>query len=711
MNFRYGIIILLIICSVLSAIELNFIEERKKLFWKISFYLGIYLFIMSFTKYYLGYHKENLIESFWNVQPITFVHYGIPLAVIAVTVPFLLKILFKEKTDKVIRYFDSALFFTLSFTFFIVRKINNKTYSIAFLMAVVVTGAAVLFKSYWEGAYTSRKDIKKKALEAAPVLLYYLVTVVIYTPNELYLNNAADFPMSYWYFFGKLLLSGVIVAVFLMIGILLYLNQKHMKLYLTLLFAFLTAGYIQGLFLNGRMGVLDGTENNAYDLLKICINLTVWIVIIGAVLIFSFKKQDTAQKFMKVVSIWIILIQIISLGTMLVTSKDTTPKSELALTTEGMNVIGEKNNIIVLVLDKFDRSYMDEITEKSPDFFQPLNDFTFYENAVSAFCPTYNSIPFLLSGTELAEDSDIDYVQYAYEKENLLEDIHDHGYDIGIYTNKRYVAENMMGYISNYEEGVRRVCSMDNLFAMMTQCSRYKMAPFVAKEYYVYDTSDIAQLVENDRIVNIENDIPFYRRLMEEGLQVSQNNTEGTFRFIHMHGGHPPYTMTEDFQYVEYDYRRDDGYGSSGISQRKGAMKIVYEYIRQLKELGKYDESLLIITTDHGLTSALNDSEGNIVETSIPILFVKEPYETHENMVISNAPVCHKDMLATIRKKIGIDNLDKTLSEISCDENRVRYMYNSTPDLLEKYAINGDVGQINNWELLYSMQKKFDSVH
>ncbi|MDE7029940.1 MAG: sulfatase-like hydrolase/transferase [Lachnospiraceae bacterium] len=413
---------------------------------------------------------------------------------------------------------------------------------------------------------------------------------------------------------------------------------------------------------------------------------------------------------MNVISVWIILIQIVSLGVMIVTSKDTSPKSELILTTEGMNEVGEKNNIIVFVLDKFDGSYIDEITEESPDFLLPLKDFVFYKNAVSAFCPTYNSIPFLLTGTEFEQDSRVDYVKYAYEKDNLLKQISACGYDIGVYTHKRYVDESMREIIPNYEDGIKRTCDMGALFAMMTQCSRYKMAPFAAKRYYMYDTSDIARLVENDRIVNIENDLPFYHRLIDKGLQVSADNSEGTFRFIHMHGAHPPYTMTEDFQYIEYDYRRDNDWGSS-ISQWKGSLKIVYEYLRQLKELGKYEDSLIIITTDHGVTSSLSDSEGKMMEVSYPILFVKEPFNNSEQMYTDTAPVCHSDMIATIRKSLGIDTLDKTLSEIDSDENRVRYMHIATPDLLEKYEISGDVSQLNSWRLIHRAQQDLESTH
>lgn len=712
MFYNYGIILIIILFSLLSAVEIDFIKTKKYFFWKWSFYFCINFFILSSVKYYLGYRKENLIESFWNAKFITLVHYSIPLIAVAVVLPIFLKLLWKENCLKLICYFDSSLFLTLSFTFLFVRKLNNRAFCIAFVLAVIIVVLAVVLGRIKSDCLVDfrKESIKKKVKQVFPILLYYLVTVVIFTPNELYLNNTKDFPLPYWYFFVKLLLSGVIVVLTLMAGMILYLNKEHLNLCLIFMFALLTAGYIQGLFLNGNMSVLDGTGSNAYSSKSIIINFIIWFVVISLFIFLAWKKRIFFEKLMNIVSIWIVLIQLVTLGTLFISAEEITSKNEMALMTEGMLEVGKKDNILVFVLDKFDGTYVDEILEEDLNFFQPLHDFVFYKNAASTFNPTYDSIPFLLTGAAFDEESHIDYVKYAYDGRNLLTDISDARYDIGIYTDKRYVSEQIKDRISNYKEDVQRTCSMKDLFSLMKQCSMYKMAPFAVKYYYIYDTSDIALLTVNDKIVNIEDDLPFYHKLIREGLKVSKNDVEGAFRFIHMHGGHPPYTMTEDFQHIAYDYRRDEHWGS-GVSQRKGAMKIIYEYISQLKKLGKYDDALIVITSDHGITDELCDSDGNMIKVSYPILFVKEPLDAHENMIVSSAPVCHEDLIAMIRKRIGISVADKTLKEIDADQKRVRYTYISTPDVLEKFEIDGAIDKVDNWRFLYKKQKELETTH
>lgn len=697
MDFRWGIIILIIMCSALSTAVKRGENPKDKLIYSLPFFFASYYFVLSAVKWLLGYRRENLFESFWNAQAATILHYAVPLVIIAAAAPFLIYLVFRERKMEIIKYFDSSFFFAFSCSFLFTRKISNKIYCASYIAALIAALLAAAAKRTGSSALAGKDTLKDRLMRAGILTLYYLVTVVIYTPNELYLNNSEDFPMSYWYFFGKLIIAGIIAASLLMLGMAVYLIKEHFEIYTAFIFSLLTAGYLQGMFLNGSMEILDGTQVGGGLGFKEIFNLSLWIAFNGAVILLCLKKK-AAKKIMNAVSIWIILIQLSSLAVIIVSS-DTSPKSELILTTDGMLEVNEKNNIIVFILDKFDGRFCDEILEEDPEVFSPLNDFIYYENATSEFYPTGNSIPFLLTGTKFREDSKEGYKQYAYDGEILLTQMKSAGYDLGVYTDTVFVPDVMKDAISNYKEGVPRTCSTGGLFALMTQCSRYKMAPFIAKNYYMYDTSDIALLVESDRIANINDDLPFYRRLTKTGLSVSDSKSEGTFRFIHMHGAHPPYNMTDEFQHIEYDARRDEHWGNNA-SQTKGALKIVYEYIRQLKELGKYDDAMIIITADHGAAYSKETEEGNIIRPSCPILFVKNPKQTQENMVISSAPVSHADIIASIKKKIGVNVSDRGIEDIGENEDRVRISKVVMTENVEKYEVTGHVKDIKNWKLV-----------
>lgn len=698
-----GIIILLIACSLVSTMCYAYLknrvaaeEHRIPIFYIFSFFFAVNIFLLSAVKYYLGYHKESLFESFWNVQAVTFMHYGIPLVVIGVLLSAFMCYAFRKTGNELIRFFDSVMFLGLSFAWLLVRKMKNGTYCIVFFIALVATVSVILVWKKKNIIYIY--DKKKYFIDIIPFILYWFIIIVMTIPNELYLSNSADFPISYGYFFGKLFLGGIVSLIILCAGIILFLSKKQSDILGISLFILLTVGYIQRMFLNGLMGNLDGTQKT-WSASQRVINLAIWGAIVGIAVIFFFWKKEITVKIMKVISGWIILTQLVSLAILISTSGNTASKSESALTTEGMLEVGA-NNIIVFVLDKFDGRRMDEILLEDSTFLTPLKDFTYYKNATSEFCPTGYSIPYLLTGTEF-KGPDEWYLSYAYNENMLLNDLKKQGYEVGVYTNTAFVPEENKKVISNYKEGVKRTCNTWELLKLMTQCSKYSMAPFVVKNYYQYDTSDIALLVTDDNICNIENDLPFYRNLKQDGLSV--NEGKSIYRFIHMHGAHPPYIMTEDFQYLSYDARRDEHYGSSGVSQAKGALKIVYEYIRQLQELGKYDAATIIITADHGETKAFNDGNGNMTEISFPILLVKEANSTKNEVKISTAPVSHADLMPTIRMAAGMDVGERTVADFSENEERIRYMkVGYGGELFESYEIKGNVRNIGNWKVLSS---------
>jgi hypothetical protein len=697
------------ITSLLSSIIYILLNKKhaknEKIFYIFSFFAVCYGFVISAMKLHLGYYKENLFESFWDIQLRTYIHYGVPMIAIAILMPITIKVIFKESGLKLIRLFDSCACFSFFWCLFYVRKLGNKAFCITFLISILLTFVAFIYRRREKVDFALDGGYKEQLKKLIPVLAYWIVTIVIYSPNELYLTNADDFPMSYWYFFGKLFISSIFIFVISLVICMVYLTLQQLNLLCNGLFAVLTMGYIQGMFLNGNMSDLDG-DVQTWEASKMVINLVIWFIVIAVFLTFSFWKKTVAEKVIGLVSIWLVLIQVVSLGTLIITSDDTENRSGLELTTNGMLEIGEQNNIFMFVLDKFDGRIMDEVLDDDPDFLEPLNDFTYYMNATSEFYPTECSIPYLLSGTEYDESND-DYCTLAFANEGyLIKVLADKGYNVGVYTSNTYVTDNTKNVISNFEEGVERKCNTSELVSLMMQTSKYKMAPFISKNYFVYDTSDIYLLTATDELTNIENDLPFYNRLTSKGLSINEEITGGTYKFYHMHGAHPPYIMTDDFQYVDYDWRRDDGYGTTLISQAKGSMKVVYEYIRQLKALGKYDDATIIITADHGTAGGVVKDNGESIQQSLPILFVKMPYTTSDEITISMAPVAHEDLITTIKSVAGIDVDSKIITDYGEEDDRVRVSRVKTDNFDIKYEIDGNVRDVENWNITYDKSLK-----
>jgi arylsulfatase A-like enzyme len=219
--------------------------------------------------------------------------------------------------------------------------------------------------------------------------------------------------------------------------------------------------------------------------------------------------------------------------------------------------------------------------------------------------------------------------------------------------------------------------------------------PFCLKSRFAYYSDDINDIVDNTDVWNTENDYPFYESLIKTGLSVSYDY-DSAFRFYHMHGAHSPYNLSSDIKYEK------NGDKVSRDDQIKGCLKIVYEYIEQLKELGIYDSATIIITADHGKGNANTDTD--VTSTSSPIIAVKSPDSQGGIMEISSVPVTQAELISTIAKEAGVDNsrYGKTLEQVTPADNSERYYIEPYADQFQqwtKYIISGNVHDISNWSI------------
>ena len=287
----------------------------------------------------------------------------------------------------------------------------------------------------------------------------------------------------------------------------------------------------------------------------------------------------------------------------------------------------------------------------------------------------------------------------------MLEDISEAGYDISVYTEPKYLPQQLLDKIDNWTTYKPKYYGFDTV-RLMLKCSKYQISPFILKDNYSYKTDDFSTLRKNDFTVwEVDYDYPFWNALKDTGLSISDKTSIGSFKLYHMYGAHPSFNMTEDFMPVDYL-----GNYEAMISQAKGSLKIVYEYLNQLKALGLYDSSEIYITADHG-ENYLYDSyrfvlleKRKLINTSSPILLVKHAHSTWKGVHESKAPVSHTEMIASIINTIVPQNTAKygqTLEDIGEMQERKRIFIFDRGDMpYVKVEINGDVLNPDNWTIV-----------
>ncbi len=152
----------------------------------------------------------------------------------------------------------------------------------------------------------------------------------------------------------------------------------------------------------------------------------------------------------------------------------------------------------------------------------------------------------------------------------------------------------------------------------------------------------------------------------------------------HINGAHLPCNLDEYGRFV-------GDWNSTALEQTKGVFRFLARYLEDMKTIGLYDKTNIIITADHG-----RFDEG----PACPILFVKPAHAAGE-MAVSRAMTGAADMHATIAALCGVDHVPgRAVTEIGEDEERERrFLYYPTtrenggtlPPLTEYRVLRGPV--------------------
>lgn len=331
------------------------------------------------------------------------------------------------------------------------------------------------------------------------------------------------------------------------------------------------------------------------------------------------------------------------------------------LTNKGIWEVGQEKNVIVLLVDRFDTRYVDLVETHQPGYFEWFKDFTFYNNNVSTYSRTYPAVTTMLSGMmqEFATDSTAEaYFELANQSSPLLRVLQEEGYAVRLYTPSYYVYRNarvFRGLVNN-----------------------------------------IAQEGDEDATCYETNDAVLFSQLRSSGLSVGHD--QKSFTFLHLNGTHYPYQLDENGNAPP-----DKGTALGGAL---GVMRFVQTYIDQLKRLGVYENSTIIITGDHPDPISDYNEPTRARPTA---LFVKRAGESHDYRV-SAAPLSDLDLMPSLLEEICPGrNFGTAYWEVAEDEDRPRYHYfllNSKPsgnESMTVYEVTGHARDFVNWKRLYNV--------
>lgn len=519
------------------------------------------------------------------------------------------------------------------------------------------------------------KIFEDKLVTSFILSLGLVFNILIFGPIEIYYTNVIDF----W--FPPTTIIPIIVVVSFIIflslfSVLQYTNGKTRKILSRIIFTFNICLYIQGNFLNIGYSVLDGSTVDWNSMIKKgIINTLFWLfLIIFPYNLKKMKKDENFWKYQSITTLAIFLVQLLTLYAVIAGIELGLDNSNLAnkdyyLDQSNMFNLSEENNIVLFVSDTFEGTYMNELLEEKPEYKEKLKDFTYFDNTTTTSTQTFMSMPIIFTGESSQTGNNLqENLDYCFNNTEFYDVLKEYNYTTEIYTEPALIPFNSGEVISNKVNGKlllplgSRIKLTGNVYKMVLY--RY-MPHFLKMPFYMYGTEmNTFDSVNIDRYML--DDVRF-NELLKNGIK-SEYPTN-SFKIYHLNGVHTPYTITEDIEEnntEEYILGVDEN--ERRLKQAEASIKILLNYVEELKESNVYDNTTIIFIADHGWT--------NRYYTTLMI----KPVNVNSDFEISHAPISLLEDLHPTILNIASNSKDygKDIWDYQEGEERIRKIYNYT---------------------------------
>ncbi len=528
--------------------------------------------------------------------------------------------------------------------------------------------------------------IYKKIKICVPGIMVACTTcfmLFVYAPLELYMTNQVEF----WFHFSHIVRAVLenfllfMAANVVVIAMAALVHPTLCRVLTALELVVLLSSYVQGNFLVGNMPPFDGTEihweNYKGENIK---TLAVWlaasVVVAAAYKFLGIKKMEFVSR---LVSAGLGLMLLATLAVLGVSTKVYQQRTTYYALENGQYALSQNSNFLILLLDAVDSQSFEKALEANPVYKDIFEDFTYYPDMVGAYPWTAFSIPYILSGKWYeGKEYYLDYTAAAVEESDLFRELSERDYDISLYepdgwvTSYTYQFSNMTELrheVYNWKYFRRAICKLGGI--------RY--APFILKEYCY---KGVAQTEgQHNAFLDEENSLytwdlgDFVKHINEEEVMYQEGNC---FKYFHLQGGHVPFI---------YDKDLNPSANSSHKDMLHANIKIIGLFLDKLKEAEVYDNSVIIILSDHGFDP---ENESSAYGRQNPVFFVKGVREDHP-LQISLAPVSYEDLQGAYVKLLdGVPGNAIFPYEENQQRKRRYIYYENTNHIMEEWMYLGN---------------------
>lgn len=571
----------------------------------------------------------------------------------------------------------------------------------------------------------SRRDVLSAALISAAVSF----ALFILSPICIYINNQQEFPITFRRYVAVMGIGAAAntAALTLVLLALRFFRQRLFEGALRLLLGIMLSAFVQSVFINADDTVFSGDREKFNHINLVTVTNLIVYILIALIPIFVHlicKRLGKLEKLRKNAVLWgasaalgiqLVWAGIAAIGADLELSETYTGY----LSYEPAMSLSADENIVVFLSDRLDGFWMDDLLEQYPELKEKLDGFTFYQNNVAHNTNTFPSVPQMLTNTLYNGKEWPNYMQSAWSGRTLPSELkREGGYDINLLpdcittiNNPRFISDQCDNIAYASDDAVK-YCYLGQygILHATLKLSSARLSPYYFKgkmakglganvgRHFIEIDHDLADQQLTSMKPNT--DLRFMSYLREHGLNADNENK--TFSFIHLSGAH---TCSNELAALYQPVTKDADF----YQTTRGDFEIIFEYMEQLKNLGLYDNTTIIILGDHGRSPVeINPVKHTLNGAITTTLMIKPRGSSGELAFDRYSELSNDNFSASVLEFAGIDHTDFGYSYRDIIDNDLhpdRYLqtikFNNYGrlDFHAFYKITGDARDFSNWEV------------
>jgi len=518
-------------------------------------------------------------------------------------------------------------------------------------------------------------------------------------PVELFAANITDLPIS----LGTVIGAGIVTALSVgaVAGLLVsLLRGRAFDVAVSLLVGVGLASWVQ-LFMNIDTGSFTGEQFPWNQHLgQTLLNSLVWGVLMGLPVLVRYLSRQVWRMVVAIVPAILMTIGVVS-ATAAAVPLPMGGTTGRYLSMAGLDEVSSTNNIIVFLVDATDESVIRDLGQASDFSFGPLEGFTSFDQNAARYQETFPALPFMLTGADyLWNQLRSAYFRNAYDTSSFLPELKRLGFRINMYTAAEdlyWLPDDVTRLIDNLSPAKPKV-NYPAMMGAMVRLSAFSRSPLSLQPSLWLDPDAFSGTLQGSAgqaAPYVIDDVALYKQILDHPLRIA--GPQPQFSLIHMFAAHQPFTMDDQGQRVP---------STSRLKQAEGTFKIIYTYLDQLRALGLYDSSTILIMADHG--THLPWQQRVLTAPLLPSLLVKPANAPHTPLQHSSAPTYMTNFQATIMQAAGGDPapFGQTYFQVPEDAVITRRFYWIRPAIgsytgeLQVFDITGDALDFRNWRLV-----------